>query len=507
MKPWAWTCGLRRRSTALGALTLVAGLAASHTAPGAPPPSATQSAYPRASLIPPQTAPGDQEPASAYGQKRTRLANNQQGLVARPVVPEDRRIMVADETGRRVVARVLGRRDGRSVALLPDGRLGWPDGLVETSRPFQPTTAEELRKTLLERDYAGFEVRQTEHYLVFYQGKPDFAAASAQLLESLYRGLTTELRRVDIPVHEAAFPLVAVIYPSEAAFRARHEVDPDVRAFYHVSTNRIFFYEASDRDQQAPEVAALRKPQTVAHEGTHQILQNIGVQPRLADWPAWLSEGLAEYCAPTTTGRKGDWARFGKVNPFHMATFRDLKDPLALQLRGDGLTTPDFGVDPRRPIVEGLASRDELTPTDYAFSWALTHYLVTKHRDQFLAYLKTMGKMRPLERRTAAEDLFSFRAAFGDDLAKLDRKVRAHIDHLESLGNFEALTYYAVVFEQVLPDGPNVRGSLVSQSPSVIRQWLEAMVSPRGGPAAWEIIPCRTRAQAFLRTRRGYLGP
>ena len=245
----------------------------------------------------------------------------------------------------------------------------------------------------------------------------------------------------------------------------------------------------------------------MAHEGTHQVLQNLGVQPRLADWPAWLSEGLAEYCAPTTLGRHGDWARFGKVNPFHMATFRDLKDPISLQLRGDGLTPSDFGVDPSRPIVEGLATRNELSPTDYAFAWALTHYLLTRHHDRFLAYLKTMGKMRPLERRTSAEDLFTFRAAFGDDLAKLDRRVRAHVDLLEEQGNFEALTYYAVVFEQVLPDSPNLRGTLVSQSPSVIRQWLAAMVSPQGGAAGWEIIPCQTRGQAFLRTRRGFLGP
>ena len=45
------------------------------------------------------------------------------------------------------------------------------------------------------------------------------------------------------------------------------------------------------------QIAAMRRPQTVAHEGTHQILQNIGVHPRLSAWPLWLVEGLAEYCA------------------------------------------------------------------------------------------------------------------------------------------------------------------------------------------------------------------
>ena len=50
---------------------------------------------------------------------------------------------------------------------------------------------------------------------------------------------------------------------------------------------------------------ALRKPQTVAHEGAHQILANIGVQPRLSDWPLWLIEGFAEYCATPTRTKKG----------------------------------------------------------------------------------------------------------------------------------------------------------------------------------------------------------
>ncbi len=490
-----------RRGGAIALLALILLLTPLATG-GAAPPEAL--ANPRVSLIPPQKAE-----ATQVQLKRTGLANHERPAApGKPVAgPQPRRIVVADETGRRVVARVLGSREGRYVVLLPDGRLGWPDGLIDTARPFVPATADEMRRSLVEGGYQGFEIRQTEHYLVVSQATPAFAAASAQLLESLYRGLTNGLRCDGIAAQEAEIPLVAVIYRTEKDFRARHDVDPDVQAFYSVSSNRIFFYETSDRDQQAPEVAALRKPQTVAHEGTHQILQNIGVQPRLADWPAWLAEGLAEYCAPTTTGRNGDWARFGKVNPFHMATFRDLKDPAALQGRGQGMTIPDFGADPRHPMVEGLATRGDLTPTDYASSWALTHYLATRRLDQFLAYLKTLGRMRPLERRTPTEHLFTFRSAFGDDLAKLDRKVRAHVDHLEELGHFEALTYYAVIFEQVFPDSPNLRGTLVSQSPSVIRQWLDSMVAPHGGQALWEIIPCQTRGQALLRTRRWHTGP
>src|SRR5205823_68044 len=111
---------------------------------------------------------------------------------------------------------------------------------------------------------------------------------SLKLLEDLYRNLYDAFRKRDVPVHEAEFPLVAIIFRTERDFRAYQRVAPDVQAYYEIFTNRIYFYQKSDRDQQSPEVAALRKPQTVAHEGTHQILQNIGIQPRLGDWPLWL---------------------------------------------------------------------------------------------------------------------------------------------------------------------------------------------------------------------------
>src|SRR5262249_50386195 len=163
--------------------------------------------------------------------------------------------------------------------------------------------------------------------------------------------------------------LVAVIFRTERDFRAHKKVDRDVQAYYEIFTNRIYFYQDSERDQQAPEVAALRKPQTVAHEGTHQILQNIGVQPRLGAWPLWLVEGLAEYCAaPTTTKRGVGWRGLGIVNPLHMATIRDLEDPLSLQVNGPN--RPRIGRDPGMPLVEYLVTRTQLTPTDYALAWA-----------------------------------------------------------------------------------------------------------------------------------------
>ena len=229
---------------------------------------------------------------------------------------------------------------------------------------------------------------------------------------------------------------------TEADFRAFKPVDPDVQAYYEIFTNRIYFYEHSDRDEHSPEVAALRKPQTVAHEGAHQILQNIGVQPRLAAWPSWLVEGLAEYCASPTSTRKGaSWGGPGGDQPApHGDDPRPARPPLVPDpARRDA---EPVGRDPRMPLVEYLVTRTELSPTDYALSWALTHYLASKRLDDFLAFLEAMRKAPPLETRTPEEHLAAFRAAFGDDLSRMDRAVR---NHLAKLKKYDALPYYAVV--------------------------------------------------------------
>ena len=171
--------------------------------------------------------------------------------------------------------------------------------------------------------------------------------------------------------------MVAVIFATERDFRAHKQVDPQVQAYYEFFTNRIFFYQKSERDQIEPKVAALLKPQTVAHEGAHQILSNIGVQPRPSAWPLWLVEGLAEYCATTVNTKKGiAWSGMGAINSLHMATLRELDDPLSNQVNGAVDIRP-MQVARQRSMIqtESLMLKTALTPTDYALAWALTHYL------------------------------------------------------------------------------------------------------------------------------------
>jgi hypothetical protein len=408
---------------------------------------------------------------------------------------------VRDENGQTVVARLHGRYEGKTVLILPDGQLGIPNMLIPTDEPFRPFTAEQLLPRLQNGPLQGFQVHQTPHYLIFYQSSQAFAESSGRLLEDLYRRLLDAFRKHKMPVHDAEFPLVAVIYRTEREFRASRPVEPEVQAFYEIYTNRITFYETSENDAHSPELSALRKPQTVAHEGTHQILQNIGVRPRLSAWPIWLDEGLAEYCATPSSARKGGkpaWDGLGMVNGLHMATIRELEDPLEMAIRGHGAQVKSLIREPGKPLVESLVRKTHLTPTEYALSWAMTHYLAFKRQDDFVGFLKTMSQLPPLLPRTPEEHLAEFRRAFGHDLVKVDKAIDAYLRKLSKQRGYDPMPYYAVMYEQALPGGLARRAAMVSQSPQMIQQWVEEITNPQGAQPTWQAVPHPTRARALV---------
>ena len=409
-----------------------------------------------------------------------------------------RRFRIRDESGKIVVARLHGEYEDKTALLRPDGQLGFPNMLVPTDEPFVPMTGDDLRARLQEKPYSDYQVLTTPHYLIFYQSTFAFAQDSGRLLEDLYKGLIEVCRKSKIPVHEAEFPLVAVIFATERDFRAHKQVEPEVQAYYEFFTNRIFFYQQSDQDRQNPRVSALRKPQTVAHEGAHQVLSNIGVQPRLAAWPLWLIEGLAEYCATPTFKKKGvTWEKPGLTNALHMATLRELDDPLAIDPENGGVQARPARRDRWLIEAETLIPKTRLTPTDYAQAWALTHYLAQKTGGQFVKFLKAMSQMPPLEPRTPEQHLAEFRKYFGQDLARLDKKADEYIRKLSQKSGYDPLPYYVVIFEQPLGGGMVHRAATYSQSPQMIEQWVQQRTSPDGGIPYWQAFPYPTRTRAI----------
>ena len=420
-----------------------------------------------------------------------------------------RRFAVRDDDGRPVVARLHGHRDGKTIVLLPDGRLGIPSMVVPTDEPFVPISGDAMEKRLQSGSFAEFQVARTAHYVILYQSSKKFAEHQGELLEELYARLIEAFRKHDVPVHETEFPLVAVIFRDESDFRTHRKVDPDVRAYYEIFSNRIFLFEKSDRDGIEPEISALLSTQTAAHEGTHQILQNIGVQPRLSAWPPWLVEGLAEYCASPASSRKGEptWDGLGQINSLHMATLRELDDPLSISMREPDDRVRPLTRRPGQPIVETMICQTDMSPTDYALAWAVTHYLALKRGPEFTRFLTLMGQTPPLLPRTPEDHVRDFRAAFGDDLARMDKTIDGYLRKLARHKGYDPMPYYAVMFEQPRPPGLVRRAAMVSQSPQVIQKWVRALSGPDAGMVSWQAIPHPTRARATLATQewlRGY---
>ena len=109
--------------------------------------------------------------------------------------------------------------------------------------------------------------------------------------------------------------------------------------------------------------------------------------------------------------------------------------------------------EPGKPLVECLVRKTHLTPTEYALAWAMTHYLAFKRQDDFVAYLKTMSQIPPLEPRTPEDHLAEFRKAFGSDLAKIDKTIDAYLKKLARQKGYDPMPYYAATYEQSLPAG------------------------------------------------------
>jgi hypothetical protein len=155
-----------------------------------------------------------------------------------------------------------------------------------------------------------------------------------------------------------------------------------VAAYYSAETNHVVMYEQSKLVEVAPELAVKQAIGVVAHEGVHQILHNIGVQQRLSRWPLWTAEGLAEYFAPTSVDKRLRWKGVGTPNDFRI---HELEAFLKERSNIDG------------QMVSQTVSAPGLSSAGYASAWALTHYLASRKKEKFHAYLREVAKLEPLE--------------------------------------------------------------------------------------------------------------
>jgi len=436
--------------------------------------------------------------ATAKGAPVLRADPSEMGIQipqADPKPAAGRRVLVNSEDDRLVVADVLVEVGNRFLVIMPDGRIqSVPSADVTvTDRPFVPVTFKEQSDKLAAK-FPGFKVKSTKHFIYVYNSSPLFHQGTSLILESLYPGLMNYLKSRKIPVADPAYPLVVIM------FRTRKEwadymhgmfADSSVAAFYDGVSNRVLMYEQSDIAEQAPEYALKQCISTVAHEGVHQILHNIGVQQRLSRWPMWISEGLPEYFAPTTVGKSLRWKGAGQVNDLRMLSI-------------DKMLKQNFRED---TAVEGVVFNEDLDADGYAWAWALSHFLGEKRREPFFKYVAEVAKLGPLEKMDESKQRELFSSHFGVDRVKLSIDMVGHLRKLPYVDPIENMTHYVVLIRYPL-GGFVYSGYEVTPSPTEIqktRDQLRARLPLEAQQSAtFEVkqFPTRTQAITYAQSLR-----
>ncbi len=410
-------------------------------------------------------------------------------IPAGPVRPgAGRRVQTRDNSGKMVVAKIHVELEDVYIVLLPDGQLEprSRDEVRDTRSPFVPISKDNLTTHLKgELGLDGFTTKQTKRYLYLYNTSEPFAVAASRIMETMFPGVLGYAEQQKIAVHEPEVPLVVVMYRDEDEFRRRTKAPAGMLAFYNAVDNRVSLYENSRLADVRPDLAVQLALSTIAHEGAHQILHNIGVQQRLSVWPMWLSEGLAEFFAPTSTDERTRWKGAGQVNDMRMFELEQYLK--ARPADADGHLIKDSVVAAR------------LTSTGYATSWALTHYLAKNRRAEFHKYVNEVSKLGPLEgdMRIVRPGFIPgnselFEKHFGEDYAALEKRLIAHLNKQPYTDPF-ADTPHFVAMITVSAGNRERRDANVFRTETLAAKWQSEVL---------DSLPEETRHAAAVGLRR-----
>ena len=385
--------------------------------------------------------------------------------------PENLRVLTDDEDGKPVVGKIHAVIGEYRIVFLPDGRLvaRHQDQSPETERPFDPASLEDIERQLKASLGDGFTTKTTKDHVYAYNCSERFAFGTSRILESMRPGVKNYVQKMRIKTHPLEVPLVAIIFRTEAQFQRHRRMPPGVVAYYDMLSNHIVMYEESKLFRTAPELAAQQAISTIAHEGAHQILHNIGVQSRLSKWPMWLTEGLAEYFAPTTFGRKMKWKGAGQVNDLRM---------LELEIYIKSRSSDDSG----GRMISDTASAARLTSTGYAAAWSLTHFLAKTKRNQFAAFVRETAQLKPFEGNydvvaagIVPHHLTQFKKHFGDELSAMETRLVAHLRKQPYLDPFAKFPHFVATI--AVREGRRIiREANVFHSAELANVWIEESI-------------------------------
>ncbi len=377
-----------------------------------------------------------------------------------PVEGQGKSVMVPDELDRPVVGKLYFESGDRRVVLLPSGRLTSVPvtAVTQTERPFEALEPKVLMERLTEQEFPGFKSKATRRYVYIYNTSEEFATATSRILETMYPKLIALCKRRDLSVVEPEVPLVIVMFRTEEEFQQYREMPEGVVAYYNGISNYVVMYEKSKLVDVAPMIAIKQAISTIAHEGVHQILHNIGVQRRLSGWPKWVSEGLPEYFSPTDVARGIRWKGAGEINDLRMKNLdeRFRANPAAFG-RGD--------------FLKSTVMAEQLDSAGYASSWAITYFLAEHRPKQFYAYLQEIEKIGPLASLSEQQQLDLFEEHFGDDWARLETELFNRLKKLPYIDPILNQPHYVVLMKAGIK-----RATVVTSSPAAIPEARQQML-------------------------------
>jgi hypothetical protein len=415
---------------------------------------------------------------------------------------EGERLIVPDETGQPVVGKLHCQVGDTLLVVLPSGRIQTllQSKATPTDRPFNPLPASEILKKFQRGSLAKFKTAATDHYAFVYGCEESFYLTTRDILESLYGGVLQSLNQWKVPIEKSELPLVILIFPDRKSFQAFRRVPDEMLAYYNGITNFVVLYQDPELSDAAPEFALKQAAYTVAHEGVHQLLHNLGVQQRLAPWPAWLCEGVPEFFCPikvtsrmvksgsaSLPERQLRWSKLGLMNDLRMYSL---------------LKTPASG-----NVVEQLIANPKLDAQGYAMAWGLTHYLAAKQPKGFRALLADASQIKPLQNYPNPHvdaDKQLFTKHFGSDFAKLDRELAQYLTTGAMPSAYRDplvyQTHYAVVHTARRGRFATVT-TLITTSPDRARKWKESqekVTKESNSPVqhTFRTEACETRLQA-----------
>lgn len=396
-----------------------------------------------------------------------------------PVLPGgDRRAIINGSSAPFSVARVYLEVGDYYVLLQADGSLiSLPAREATlTDRPFVPLDKKALAKQLTADRFTGFRTRTTRRYLYVYNTSDEFATATSRILESMYVPLTNYCRRQKLAVEDAEFPLVVIMFRTQDEFFKYRQVPEGLIAYYNPISNHVVMFEQSKLAEVAPELAFKQAVSTIAHEGVHQILHNIGVQKRLSRWPLWFSEGLAEYFAPTELDRRVRWKGVGFVNDLRLHELSEFCRTRPEQL-------------PDGQLVRGAVESTSLDSLGYATSWALIHYLSRYHRDEFQACLRDVSQLEPLQSVAPA----SFYAKhFQRDHLTTEQELLNYLKTMPYVNPILNQTHFVMMIQN------GKREVLVTSSPAELRRYQDKHAARHRFQI--QAFPNRAAAELFAQT-------